>query len=121
MRGDIRLSRSNDRVVVVATDIGYRHPGPSITNSYEVLARTLVREHQVPPEHTLWFEHYDNWEDGGALHRRGKHEDLDQVHLRWTGDDPTVLRWSPSSRTVFEELAGSRYRAKTAGPGPHPG
>jgi len=86
---------------------------PTITNAAEAIASAVVRNFNVDPRTTIWFEHLPSYSSERLGRPYARAEEFDQITFEWTDDTAVDAHWTNSSRAAVEALIGAPLAPRT--------
>lgn len=94
---------TQDKHIVLFSDLDEQDTGTSITNCSENIATLVYRDFKVPLEQTDWFQYYPRHNTPQQLQdEEGMGEEVDKVNYSWDGTKFESPVWQPSSREHLE-------------------
>ncbi len=90
--------------VVLASELA-NNEGPSVTNSFEVIATEACREYDLKPGTCIFVEHYDYRGAPHYVNPLGE-ETFDFVDLTWRADRAESPKWRHGTKEQVCNLIG---------------
>jgi hypothetical protein len=98
----LRVLQSKKDTIVIATEL-HTNPGPSVTNTAEIIAQSAVKIFHVDPTKTRFIEHYGQesyeYEEG-----RKRADVYDSVTFTWEGTTAMEPVWKPIDVKELEKI-----------------
>lgn len=93
--------------LAVATDLGDKNPGPSVTNAADLVAESVCERFNLSPDQVTFVEHYDGRiGNTSSLNPRDGVEDYDLVVFQTDRRPLTQPAWRPMRKHQVEALVG---------------